>query len=120
MKKRNGFTLIEVLVALAVLAIGVVGLLTAYRTALVHQQRAWARSVAAQWADQKLSEIAATGKPETLSGKERLDRVAFRWFTEKREVEKGLTEWGVTVCWEEAGKKEEVRLVTWRRENKNE
>lgn len=117
---KKAFTLIEVLVALAVLSIAVVGLLTAYRTSLVHQHRAWARGVAAQWADEKLAEVAALGKPDSLSGERQVDGLSLRWFTENRQVEKGLEEWAVTVRWEEAGKKDEVRFVTWRREKEDE
>lgn len=50
MKKNNGFTLIEVLVAVVVLAVGLLGLAALQTTTLSNNQSAYFRSMATQFA----------------------------------------------------------------------
>lgn len=119
MKTSKAFTLIEIVVALAIVSIGVVALLTAHRTALVHRQRAWAERVAVRWAGQKLDEIATLKTFPASGGRETVSGLTLHWSGEKRDLEKGLAEWSVQVGWGQK-KKEEVRLVTWRREKMDE
>lgn len=115
---KNGFTLIEVVVALAVLAIGVVGLLIAHHVSLAHRQKAWGEKIAAEWAEQKFSEITARRLSLPQSGEARVKGIPLRWTAEKRELEKGFSEWSLSVY--RSGPAAPIRLVTWLREKRDE
>lgn len=58
---REGFTLLEVVVALAILAGGIVAIMTLFPTALYRQQQASERSTIASLARAKLSEVRVFG-----------------------------------------------------------
>jgi len=59
--KSRGFTLVEVLVALAILGIGILGVTTLFPVALRQGQRAAALTNAANYADQEFNKYLAKG-----------------------------------------------------------
>ncbi len=61
LSKSRGFTLIEVLVALAILAIGILGVTTLFPYALQQTQRAAGLTNAANYTDQEFSRYRAKG-----------------------------------------------------------
>jgi len=63
----GGFTLLEVVVALAILAGGIVAVMTLFPTALYRQQQASERSTIASLARAKLSEARVFGPGQTAS-----------------------------------------------------
>jgi len=61
MKRQQGFTLVEVLVALTILAVGVLGVVQMLPSALRQVRVAGERTVAARLADSQLSRLRAAG-----------------------------------------------------------
>ena len=59
--KSRGFTLIEVLVALAILGIGILGVTTLFPVALEQSQRAGELTDAANFSEQEFSRLRASG-----------------------------------------------------------
>jgi len=113
MKKSCGFTLIEVVVALAILAIGIVALLGAQRAALAHRQMGWERHLATALAEEKLNE--ATTLPGTFpkKGYKEIQGIVLNWETQKKQIRPHFFEWNVRVQW---GKDKTVQLSTWSRD----
>jgi len=115
LSRENGFTLIEVVVALAILAIGIVALLGAHRSALAHQQKALNRMIAVELAEEKLSEVRSLIGTFPSNGEKQSQNKLFYWTTQKRTIQPGLAEWEVVVRWGNS-QSNEVNLTTWIRE----
>ena len=60
-RKRDGFTLVEVLIALAILGIGIVGVTVLFPAALHDIQRASGATVSAIYADSVIDDLRARG-----------------------------------------------------------
>ena len=59
--KRNGFTLLETLIAMGVLTIGIIGIMQMFPPALLAARQAAERSVIAQLAQSRLGQVKAAG-----------------------------------------------------------
>lgn len=114
---NKGFTLVEVIVALAVLAVGIVALLGAHRIALAHSNAVWEKNAAVELAESKLKEAAAINEIKVSSGQEKIEGRIYRWSLASKPVEEGLAEWSVSVNWREKNK---IQLTTWSRINEGE
>ena len=68
MRKHRGFTLIEVLVALAILAIGVLAVVSVFPAALGNIRIAHQRSMAAELAEDTLDRVRMTGARSLYEG----------------------------------------------------
>ena len=66
-RSRYGFTLLEVLVALTILAVGILGVMRLFPMALVQQRRAAERTVIASLARTQLSEVRTGGVGTALN-----------------------------------------------------
>lgn len=118
-RKTPGFTLIEVMVALAILGIGIVALLGAHRMALAHQQNALVKKWGLFLAEEKLQEIRQFQQDHPAGGEVLQQNQVYCWQSRKRAIQPGLSEWSVSVQWENP-KKQEVVLTTWVRDKKYE
>ena len=112
---KNGFTLIEVVVALAIFSVGIVALLGVYRTALAYQRHALEKSFALSLAEEKLSEARALKTALALGGETKYLNQVYRWRRQTRPVQAGLSEWEVLVDWGNSDSNQ-VKLNTWIRE----
>ncbi len=112
---KNGFTLIEVVVALAIFSIGIVALLGVYRTGLGHQRRALEKSFALSLAEEKLNEASALKVGLSLTGEIKHLNQVYHWQREARPVQAGLIEWEMSVRWGTLDSNQ-VRLSRWIRE----
>jgi general secretion pathway protein I len=113
---RSGFTLLEVVVAIAVLAVALVALLTLRNRDVALQAHARHLVTATSLARAKLEELSrVTGADqEETSGNFGEHYPGFVW---KREIEPTLVpawlEMKVTVSWPEGARQEQVVLVTY-------
>ena len=76
MKGRGGFTLVEVLVAMVLLAVGLTGTMATLLLATRIQSRAWLLAEVGQRAREVADSVAAVGGG---SGQEEIGRVRLRW-----------------------------------------
>ena len=120
-----GFTLIEVIVALAVMAIGLVTLLNLQLVSIRMTHHAYAKSQAALLAEARMAEAIANGFPEigSMTGTvEDADRaIAFDWQTTVSDLHvaafqdtavSGLRRVEVVVTWEAGQSLERVSMST--------
>ncbi len=117
-----GFTLLEVLVAFAVLSVSLAAILAIYSTAFQSAARARSYAVATQLAEAKLNEVAVTGMlSEDVAGgilAEEYEWAAvispLEWQEPDGGVEHPLKPYQVSVevSWSEAGRERSVELHT--------
>ncbi len=123
MKKRPAFTLIEVLVALSVVAIAVIALLRLQLISIQMADRSQGKVQAASLADQKIAELMMAGipAPGTQTGTIEQDGRNYHWRTE-------VTDWKLPdsvkaevtmvrrilaeVYWYEGKKEKRIELVS--------
>jgi general secretion pathway protein I len=114
--RRRGFTLLEVVVALAVLAIGIVGSLQA--VAQCQHQRAFnaQRAVALHLAQQKMADLTTAVKdlqPGSQEGDGTGPEAGCHWRSLVESTdENGLYRLTVTTSWQFGGQRREVELQT--------
>jgi len=75
MRYRHGFTLVEVLVALAILIVGVVAVMQLYPHALRQSRAASERTVVSEMANSRLQRIRAEGAERLFKGLATADRI---------------------------------------------
>jgi general secretion pathway protein I len=120
--REPGFSLLEVLVAFAVLSISLTTILSVYSTALRSTASAARYATAMQFAESKISEITASNTmADVVDGgafAERYEWIAvispLEWKNPDNPVEHPLTPYriGVEVYWSEAGRSRSVALST--------
>ena len=83
-ERRTGFTLLEVVAALGIAAIALVGLLRLHLLSLAAADKADAMAQALSLAQSKVAELEAAGslQPGTQTGSEPRNRTAFHWQVE--------------------------------------
>lgn len=104
----NGFTLIEVVVALTILAVGILGLLSAFSLCLRTQSQTLRLAEAVCLARQQLAEVIAdpAGNWQNRSG----DSDRYHWSVDFAEKPCDLILASVTVSWLERGQRQQFRL----------
>ncbi len=113
-KKEQGFTLLEVLAAMAVLAVGMLILLqtdalNASRT--LHSSRL---SGAVWLAQEKMDELFSRGVPDFPEDEQSDDPGVYRWRTSVNETEyEGVKEVRLTVIWQEGRREESYSVVAY-------
>jgi len=102
-----------VVVALAILAIGIVALLGTQRAALAHRRIGWERQIATALAEEKLNE--ATSLPGLFpnKGAKEVQGIVLNWETKKKQIQPHFFEWNVRVQWRGD---ETIQMTTWSRE----
>jgi len=117
-ERQAGFTLIEVLVALAIAAIAVVGLMQLHLLSLSAVAKANAEVQAIAIAQERIAEMEAKGPLQTGSqaGSVERNRVAFRWQTQVSDLAAAgagpLRRVVVTVCWDQGPRARDIVLST--------
>jgi prepilin-type N-terminal cleavage/methylation domain-containing protein len=95
MKRKNGFTLLEVMVALTLLAIGIVGVLTLFPQSLRQSRSAQERTTVASLARTELGRVRTGGVGEPLG--EWAIRNAFRELTAAQRAYSLYDSWRASV-----------------------
>ena len=122
--RRWGFTLIEVLVALAVVAIALVALLGLHLSSVHTQVRGEKMVRASLLAEEKIAEATLEGYPELggSGGENEQDGMVFEWERQVRKMTvslgaeqkiERLREIAVAVAWQEGRRRKQINRVTW-------
>jgi len=110
-----GLTLLEVIVAMAVLTIGITGVLRAFSSGLMTCKASESYSFAALLAQQAASELERRPdlQPGKLSGTFAGDESAYTWEADIRPVrDSGLCQARITVFWPEGNRRRSLQLFT--------
>jgi type II secretion system protein I len=123
-RRARAFTLIEVLVALAIASIGLLGLLRLHVIGLNTAQAAATRTAAVFLAQEKNAEVSTAGFPqlETRSGAVERNGVSFEWTTTVTEARpqvaagrtlSGLRQIRTSVSWPEGSGNKDIQMTTY-------
>lgn len=115
MRRRHAFTLLEVLVALALLAIGLVGVMESVSQSLRQTKANADRAEAGTLAQQRLTELTLTTDlaPGTDEGEFGDEHPGFRWRSSVESTEHdGLYRLSVTVLWTPPSGEQSLELQT--------
>ncbi len=121
--RSKAFTFIEVLVALAIASIGILGLLRLHLLSMATADAAQATSQAVFIAQEQIAEASARGFPEhgTDSGTVERNGLQFSWRTEVKDIAhsghgdftlKGVREISATVTWRQTAGEKTVKMTT--------
>lgn len=121
--RSKAFTFIEVLVALAIASIGILGLLRLHLLSMATADAAQATSQAVFVAQEQIAEASAGGYPEhgTDSGTVERNGRQFTWRTEVTDVTRpghgeftlnGVREISATVTWRQTSGEKTVKMTT--------
>lgn len=122
--RKNAFTLIEVLVALVIVAISLVGLIRLNLISIRMTEAAEISSQAVLLANEKIAEALAHGYPEegTKAGSVEKNASCLNWRTEVTNIEPahqdalnitGLRRIYVDVSWEQGTRRKHVQMSTY-------
>ena len=120
---RRGFTFIEVLVALAVASIGLLGLLRLHLVSMATADAADAQTAAVFLAQEKLAEVSAADDPTQATGSGVLERNGLKltWTTQVSDADaaatagldlRGLRQVRSTVTWQQGRDLKNVQMAT--------
>jgi type II secretion system protein I len=121
---RHAFTLIEVLAALAVVSIGLLGLLQLHVVSVQMAGTAQTTALAMLLAQEKMAEATACGPASITagSGETEIDGLPFSWRTEVTSADSlasyglagnGLRQLCVVVAWRDGARPTSVRMTTY-------
>jgi len=116
--RRRGLTLLEMLVAMAILAVGIVGVLRVFSSSIVTSKAAESYSLAATLADQAAAELERQRSlsPGTLSGEFENVGPGYTWQAEIGSAEAGgLQRVRIAVFWETGSRRRHFEMVTYMR-----
>lgn len=114
MKKLKGFTLLEVVIALTIFAIGLVGLLSLFPVAFHSSKRASDLTEATIYAQKKMEELKRDGYDNLpADGTTGNFDSRFSWRIDRTNLSTGLDEIKLTVIWTEGGKHFSEEFVTY-------
>lgn len=112
----RGATLIEVLVAISLLAIVAAGIFSFYATGMFTRQEAASLAIATELAQAHMEELIAhpyNTKPEGDDpGVDSAGVPGYRWTAEMTPTAPGLSQGTVTVSWVQTGRQRQVTLTT--------
>lgn len=119
-RSRDGFTVIEVLIALVVLGAGIAGILSIQMTALRATAYSRHAAEAAVLAEDRLELLRAIPSDQLASGSDQVDELGSprpdgqylrEWTVESKA---GVITIAVTVTWDERGEPRTIEMVTQR------
>ena len=116
---NSGFTLIEIVVTLAILSLGLPVLLQSFSNAANNQRNSQDKTTAMYLIKNRMAQIELEGYPDI--GQESGDfgeNSPYRWRSEVHDVvsdefEEGLRAVNVTITWLERGKDESTSMITY-------
>jgi general secretion pathway protein I len=114
--KQKGFTLLEVLVALAILSIALVVLFSQQATSLSRGNEARIITKATLLAQEQMAGLLAEGRwrTGTEEGEVKESVPPFKWRQEVEEADiEGMKRLTIVVLWKEGEKERDVRFVTY-------
>ena len=117
-KLGRGLTLLEMLVAMAILAIGIVGVLRVFSSSIVTSKAAESYSLAAGLAHQTATELERRQSldPGTMSGEFASAEPGYTWEAEIGSAESsGLQRVRITVFWKAGSRQRHFDMVTYLR-----
>ena len=117
-KLSRGLTLLEMLVAMAILAIGIVGVLRVFSSSIVTSKAAESYSLAAGLAHQTATELERRPSldPGTMSGEFASAEPGYTWEAEIGSAESsGLQRVRITVFWKAGNRRRHFDMVTYLR-----
>jgi len=115
-KKQHGFTLIEIVISLAILAMALPPLMRAFSLATSWQSSSQNETTAANLLKYKMSEIEIAGYPEeTVEDEDEFgEESRFRWASKIQETDtEGLRMVIITISWEERGAERSMSASTY-------
>ncbi len=115
-KKQQGFTLIEIIVSLAILALALPPLMRAFSQATNWRSNSENETTAANLLRYKMSEIDMAGYPEeTVEDEDEFgEESRFRWASKIQDTDtEGLRMVTVTISWEERGLERSMSASTY-------
>ncbi|MHC4641135.1 MAG: prepilin-type N-terminal cleavage/methylation domain-containing protein [Planctomycetota bacterium] len=123
-RRRSAFTLVEVLVALVIVAISLVGLIRLNLISIRMTEAAEISSQAVLLANEKIAEVLAPGYPEegTKTGSVEMNALCLNWRTEVTDIDTphpdelditGLRRIYVDVSWEQGTRRKHVQMSTY-------
>ena len=117
-KLDRGLTLLEMLVAMAILAIGIVGVLRVFSSSIVTSKAAESYSLAAELAHQTAAELERRPSldPGTMSGEFASAEPGYTWEAEIGSAESsGLQRVRITVFWKTGNRRRHFDMITYLR-----
>lgn len=112
-KRQNGFTLLEVMVALTIFSLAIITILHLLSTNLNNILTNRNYTVALTLAQSKMAEVMAEVKLSERTGRFDMDQIQYQWIieTELSEIE-GLERVVVKVIWQERKKAKKIELTS--------
>ena len=113
-RSLTGFTLLEIVIALTIFAIGLVGLLSLFPIAFHSSKRASDLTEATIYAQEKIEELKRDGYDNLpADGTTGNFDSRFSWQIDRTNLSTGLDEIKLTVSWKEGGKSFSEEFVTY-------
>jgi prepilin-type N-terminal cleavage/methylation domain-containing protein len=110
-KNAAGFSVIEIMVAVVIFSIGVLGLGALFPLAIRNVNQSAMMTRATQYAKSKMEDLMDAGAPTVTSGSDTLSGGYYRsWHVAPDSLSEGLTTVRVTVLWTSGGSDRRVNL----------
>jgi general secretion pathway protein I len=110
---KKGFTLLEIVIALAIFAIGLVGLLSLFPVGFQSAKKASDLTQATIYAQEKMEELKQSDFDSISDSSGTFSDSRFSWDLATSSVSTGLKKLELTVSWTERGKNYNEEFVTY-------
>lgn len=110
-KRKEGFSLIEVMIAMAVLMVGLLAVVGLFGTGFQALQVGDHRTVAAQMAQNKMEELRQSNPAQIINGQDSQQGMIRSWAAQPSEKDPGLWIVSVNVTWRNTQNQEQAVLL---------